>query len=105
MISIETATTIIEVSQAAVHELRKITGFDGIMMYRIDEEWNGTVIAEEKVPKLENYLGHTFPASDVPKQARELYLKNPYRLIPDRQYEPIRLYAVVNPLRHFVPTT
>lgn len=82
MATIESAETIEEASDAAVHELRKITGFNGIMMYRFDEEWNGTVIAEEKEGNLENYLGHTFPASDVPKQARELYLKNPYRLIP-----------------------
>lgn len=99
MAAIESATTIEEASQAAIHELRKITGFDGIMMYRFDEEWNGTVIAEEKkqVPELENYLGHTFPGSDVPKQARDLYLKNPYRLIPDREYSPVRLYPVLNP--------
>ncbi|WP_295718760.1 GAF domain-containing protein [Mucilaginibacter sp.] len=98
MAAIESASSVIEVSQAAVHELRKVTGFDGIMMYRFDDDWNGTVIAEEKVDELENYLGHTFPGSDVPKQARDLYLKNPYRLIPDRQYEPIRLYPVVNPV-------
>ncbi|NCD72554.1 GAF domain-containing protein [Mucilaginibacter agri] len=98
MAAIESAETIIEVSQAAVHELRKITGFDGIMMYHFDEDWNGTVIAEEKEGNLENYLGHTFPASDVPKQARDLYLKNPYRLIPDQKYEPVRLYPVINPV-------
>ncbi|WCT10690.1 GAF domain-containing protein [Mucilaginibacter jinjuensis] len=98
MATIESAETINEASQAAVHELRKITGFDGIMMYRFDEDWNGTVIAEEKEGNLENYLGHTFPASDVPKQARDLYLKNPYRLIPDREYEPVRLYPVINPV-------
>ncbi|WP_114941825.1 GAF domain-containing protein, partial [Mucilaginibacter endophyticus] len=86
-------------SQAAVHELRRITGFDGIMMYRFDEDWNGTVIAEEKdAPELEHYLGHTFPGSDVPRQARDLYLKNSYRLIPDRDFTPVRLYPVMNPV-------
>ncbi|GAA4328839.1 hypothetical protein GCM10023149_33050 [Mucilaginibacter gynuensis] len=98
MAAMESAETIEEVSRTAVYELRRITGFDGVMMYRFDEEWNGTVIAEEKEGNLENYLGHTFPASDVPKQARELYLKNPYRLIPDRQYVPVRLYPVINPV-------
>jgi len=99
MAAIEAGNTIEEVSQSAIRELRKITGFDGIMMYRFDEEWNGTVIAEDKTDEgLEHYLGHTFPGSDVPRQARELYLKNPYRLIPDREYEPIRLQPVVNPV-------
>lgn len=100
MAAIERADTIEDVSRAAISELRKLTGFDGMMMYRFDSEWNGTVIAEEKVPELENYLGHTFPASDVPRQARELYLKNPYRLIPDRDYQPVRLYPIINPVTH-----
>ncbi|WP_413666732.1 GAF domain-containing protein [Mucilaginibacter sp. Mucisp86] len=98
MAAIEAAETIEDASRTAVHELRKITGFDGVMMYRFDEDWNGTVIAEEKEGDLEHYLGHTFPASDVPKQARELYLKNSYRLIPDREYLPVRLYPVINPV-------
>lgn len=99
MAAIEAAETIEYASQAAIHELRRITGFDGIMMYRFDEDWNGTVIAEEKdAPELEHYLGHTFPGSDVPRQARDLYLKNPYRLIPDRDFTPVRLYPVMNPV-------
>lgn len=99
MAAIESADTIESASQAAVQELRRLTGFDGVMMYRFDEEWNGTVIAEEKdAPELEHYLGHTFPGSDVPRQARDLYLKNPYRLIPDRDFTPVRLYPVMNPV-------
>lgn len=95
--AIEAAETIEEVSSAAVHELKKLTGFDGIMMYKFDTDWNGKVIAQEKSdPALEDYLGHTFPASDIPKQARELYLKNPYRLIPNRDYKPLRLYPIIN---------
>ncbi|MBE9583231.1 GAF domain-containing protein [Mucilaginibacter sp. JRF] len=95
---LEACNTVEEVSRIAVAETRKITGFDGVMMYRFDEDWNGTVIAEDKTDQLEHYLGHTFPASDIPKQARQLYLKNPYRLIPDRSYQPVRLYPIVNPL-------
>ncbi|MCC8409296.1 GAF domain-containing protein [Mucilaginibacter sp. UR6-1] len=95
---LEACTTAEEVSRVGITEIRKITGFDGVMMYRFDEDWNGTVIAEEKVPELEHYLGHTFPASDIPRQARQLYLKNPYRLIPDRTYKPISLYPIVNPV-------
>jgi len=97
MAAIESSDDIIEVSKIAVSELKKITGFDGIMMYQFDSDWNGTVIAQEKSdPALEDYMGHTFPASDIPRQARELYLKNPYRLIPQRDYQPIKLYPVVN---------
>jgi light-regulated signal transduction histidine kinase (bacteriophytochrome) len=95
---IENANTVKESCEAAINELRKISGFDGVLMYRFDRDWNGTVIAETKDERLEPYLGQTFPASDIPKQARDLYLKNPYRLIPNRDFKPNRLYPVINPL-------
>jgi light-regulated signal transduction histidine kinase (bacteriophytochrome) len=67
------------------------------MIYRFDKEWNGTVIAEDMETEMESYYGFTFPASDIPRQARELYLRNPYRFIPDRNYQPVKLYPVINP--------
>ena len=96
--AIEHADTVQKVCEVAVHELRKLSGFDGVLMYKFDENWNGTVIAEEKDERLEPYIGQTFPASDVPKQARNLYLKNPYRLIPNRNYKASPLYPVINPI-------
>lgn len=98
--ALEIANTVQQVCDTAITELRKLSGFDGILMYSFDEGWNGTVIAEDKGDLLEPYLGQTFPASDVPRQAREMYLKNPYRLIPNRAYQPIRLYPVINPISH-----
>lgn len=98
MAAIDAAETIKSVCEVAVHELKRLSGFDGMLMYRFDGDWNGTVIAEEKDSRLDAYIGQTFPASDVPRQARELYLKNPYRLIPNRQYQPVKLYPVINPV-------
>jgi light-regulated signal transduction histidine kinase (bacteriophytochrome) len=43
-------------------------------------------------------MGLKFPASDIPKQAREMYRKNPYRFIPNVDYQPVRLYPVLNPV-------
>ncbi|RZM04542.1 MAG: GAF domain-containing protein, partial [Pedobacter sp.] len=99
-LALDAANSIQEVCEIAVHELRKISGFDGVLMYRFDKDWNGTVVAEEKDERLQPYIGQSFPASDVPKQARALYLKNPYRLIPNRDYVQSRLYPVINPLSH-----
>ncbi|WP_293304986.1 GAF domain-containing protein [Pedobacter sp. UBA5917] len=96
--AMESASTLEEVCNVAIRQLRKVSGFDGVRMYQFDASWNGTVIAEEISGALESYLGQTFPASDVPKQARALYLKNPFRLIPNRAYQPVRLYPVINPL-------
>ena len=98
MAAIEQAGTVQKVCELSIRELKKFSGFDKIMMYKFDENWNGTVIAEVSNEGMEPYLGLTFPASDIPKQARDLYLKNPYRLIPSRLYTPVRLYPVRNPV-------
>ena len=90
--------TLKDVCLVAARELKKVTGFDKVMIYRFDEEWNGTVLAEEAEDDMERYLGLTFPASDIPKPAREMYVKNPYRLIPNREYENVKLYPLINPV-------
>jgi light-regulated signal transduction histidine kinase (bacteriophytochrome) len=86
------------VCQIAALEIKQLSGFDRVMIYQFDYLWNGTVIAEARENDLEPYYGLRFPASDVPRQTRELYYRNPYRLIPDRDFAPVRLRPVVNPL-------
>lgn len=96
--AINRAQDVQEICETAISELKRISGFDKIMLYKFDEHWNGEVIAEVMEPGMESYLGQHFPASDIPKQARELYRKNAYRLIPTRDYLPVKLYPVVNPV-------
>jgi light-regulated signal transduction histidine kinase (bacteriophytochrome) len=87
-----------EVCEVAAKELEQWTSFDKVMIYRFDENWNGTVLAEEAEQGMEAYYGLTFPASDIPKPARDMYVNNPYRLIPNRGYAPVKLYPLLNPL-------
>jgi light-regulated signal transduction histidine kinase (bacteriophytochrome) len=98
MAAIEACTTTDQTSQVVAKEIKKLSGFDKVMVYCFDKDWNGDVLAEEAEPGMESYLGLKFPASDIPKPARELYKKSPYRLIPNIAYEPARLYPVLNPL-------
>lgn len=63
--------------------LRALVAYDRVMVYRFTEDGSGQVIAERKAAHLESFLGQFFPASDIPKQARELYLKNSLRIISD----------------------
>ncbi len=97
MASIDAVTTTEDTCWVVAQELKALSGFDKVMIYRFDENWNGDVIAEAKEPEMDSYLGLKFPASDIPKQARELYKKTPYRLIPAVDYEPVKLYPVLNP--------
>lgn len=96
--TLKQASTTLQLADIAVKQLKKFSGFDRIMIYQFDSLWNGTVIAEAKEEDMDSYLDLRFPASDVPKQARDLYFKNPYRLIPTRNYTPVRLIPVLNPL-------
>lgn len=97
MAAIEVTTNVKDACQITIEEIRKLADFDSVLLYQFDEEWNGTVIAETNSKQQSVYLGLKFPASDVPKKARDLYLKNIFRLIPNRNYKPIKLFPVINP--------
>ena len=88
-------------TERACHALaaavRRQSGFDRVMVYRFDEDWNGQVIAEDRVAGVQSYLGHAFPASDIPAQARALYLRNTIRIIPDARYRPSPISPPLNP--------
>ena len=97
MANMEAADSTDSLCGIALREFKKISGFDRIMIYQFDHNWDGIVVAETLEEGMEPYLGLRFPASDVPRGARELYKKNPYRLIPNREYEPVKLYPFINP--------
>jgi two-component system, chemotaxis family, sensor kinase Cph1 len=100
MLKLQAATNVSEVSQILAKEVKKITGFDRVMVYRFDRNWNGTVIAEEKQEYLTSYLGLYYPASDIPQQARKLYTENWLRLIPNVNYQPAIIIPTNNPLNN-----
>ncbi|NDK55657.1 GAF domain-containing protein [Pontibacter fetidus] len=92
------AETIEELAQRFTEEFKKLTGFDKVMVYQFDPQWNGIVIGQAEEDDMDDYMGLRFPASDVPRQARDLYFRNPYRLIPTREYTPVKLVPVINPV-------
>ncbi len=64
-------------------QVRTLTGYDRVMIYRFDPQGNGEVIAESVRSGIETFIGLHYPASDIPQQARALYLVNPFRIIAD----------------------
>ena len=66
--------------------IRKLVGYDRVMVYRFDETYSGTIIAEDRVSEIEPYLGLRYPASDIPEQARQLYLEQRVRILVDVDY-------------------
>ncbi|SAL00327.1 ATP-binding protein [Caballeronia ptereochthonis] len=87
-----------ELAALAVREVRAITGFGRVMLYRFDDEGRSHVIAEDRDESYPSFLHQFFPASDIPRQARALYLRNRIRLVADVNYKPARLVPGVNPV-------
>jgi chemotaxis family two-component system sensor kinase Cph1 len=81
----------------AARTARKASGFDRVLIYRFDAEFNGAVVAEDGNGRLPAYLGLHFPASDIPAQARDMYRRSRLRLIPNADYEPVPILPACGP--------
>ena len=78
--------------------IAKFTGYGRVMVYKFDRDWHGHVVGEFlSDPALGSYMGHHFPASDIPEQARALYTKNWLRIIPWVDYTAASLVPPLNP--------
>lgn len=97
MQSLKTCHQVNELCDVLARNVRQITSYDRVMVYQFDEEWNGKIIAESRRPELYSFFGHHFPASDIPAQARKLYLTNVLRMIPDVDYVPVDIVPQINP--------
>jgi two-component system, chemotaxis family, sensor kinase Cph1 len=95
---LQEADTLQHLCQAVVNHIHRLTGFERVMIYRFDEQWNGCVYAEAKHEELTPFLHLNYPASDIPSQARDLYVQNGLRIIPDASYQPATLIPPLNPL-------
>lgn len=96
--TIQNAKNFQELCQFVVKEVRNITGFDRVMLYRFDPAGHGTVLAEEKLDSMTSWLNLNYPAEDIPPQARQLYSINLLRLISDVNYKPVAIVPALNPL-------
>ena len=90
---VQASQSLTELLQNTARRVKDITGFDRVMVYRFSADWHGQVIAEEREPHLEPFLGLHYPASDIPKQARELYKVNLVRLIANVDSNPSRILS------------
>ncbi|MDX2100647.1 MAG: ATP-binding protein [Leptolyngbyaceae cyanobacterium bins.59] len=97
---LESNASLRDFCQIIVREVRNVTGFDRVMLYKFDDDGHGEVLAEEKLDSMEPYLGLHFPESDIPQPARKMFVSNWIRVIPDAQIEGVDLYPAQNPITH-----
>lgn len=95
---IQEASTLQQMSKIVVEEIRKITGFDRVMIYRFDPQGSGVVIAEDKEDKLNSWLNLHYPATDIPLEARELFTFNSLRLVPNIGQPTVAVVPIDNPM-------
>lgn len=87
--------------QVAVDAVREITGYSRVMIYRFLHDWSGKVISESRTENMTSFLGLHFPASDIPKQAREIMRLVPARTIGSTSDDKVRIVTlpeIKNPL-------
>ena len=92
------AASVRALCEAGARWLREITGYDRVMVYRFHADAHGEVIAEARDPALRPFLGLHYPASDIPAQARALFISNSLRMIADVEYRPVPLHAAAGAL-------
>lgn len=95
---IQSARTLTQMYDAAAQQVRRINGFDRVMVYQFDADGHGSVVAESKRDDLDALLGLHYPASDIPAQARRLYTLNLLRLIADVEDMPSDIVPILNPV-------
>lgn len=98
LLKINDMQDIVEMSLLAAEQIRDIAGFGRVMVYQFDRDGHAQVLAESRADGYDSYLGLRFPASDIPRQARELYMLNRIRLIQDANYTPARIEPAMNPV-------
>lgn len=91
---LQQAGEVLELAALAAEEMKRLTGFGRCLVYRFDEAGHGEVLAEQIDEGYDSYSGHHFPASDIPQQARDLYVLNQFRLIPEANYTPVPLVCI-----------
>jgi chemotaxis family two-component system sensor kinase Cph1 len=82
----ERTANLLSLCDRAATEFRRLTGFDRVMIYRFLDDDAGAVLAEDVADGMPSFLHHHFPGSDIPAQARALYVRNLVRVIPDVAY-------------------
>ena len=97
LLRVQRASGLSELAAIITQEMRRTTGFDRVMFYRFHEDGSGSVDAEARDAAHEPYLGLRYPASDIPAQARRLYLQNWLRLIFDAEQKPARIVPALRP--------
>lgn len=86
---IDRARTFADFLNEGARLIRAYTGYDRVMVYRFAADGSGEVAAESCRSSIGSFKGLHYPATDIPAQARALYLRNLLRVITDVNAKPV----------------
>ncbi|WP_244465797.1 histidine kinase dimerization/phosphoacceptor domain -containing protein [Devosia soli] len=95
---LERTVTIEALSTEAARVFQQLTGYSRVMLYRFLDGDAGVVLGESISDQSPSFMHHHFPASDIPRQARALYVRNKVRVIADVGYEPAPIVSASSDL-------
>ena len=89
---LDQAQTMAAFFNEGARQVKALTGYDRVMVYRFAPDESGEVVAEAAKPGIGNFLGLHYPASDIPRQARQLYARSLLRVISDVDAAPVPIH-------------
>lgn len=92
--TLERSSSLSELCQQAARAFQGLTGYSRVMVYRFIDDDAGVVVGESLSGPSSSFMNHHFPASDIPRQARALYVRNPVRVIADVNYTPVPIVGI-----------
>ncbi len=91
---IDACNNVAEIAQKTCEEFKKITACNRVLIYKFDEfDLTGIVVGEKVDKGIDSYIGLRFPASDIPKNVRSMYLEQSLRYIPSCEQTPIKILS------------
>ena len=93
---LEQAADLTQFYNEGARQMRALTGFDRVMLYRFAEDGSGEVVSESAKGGIGSFLGLHYPATDIPKQARELYKRSLLRVITDISAVPVPIIPALD---------
>ncbi|MCC9167873.1 ATP-binding protein [Pontibacter harenae] len=94
---LNTIESVEELGEAAAETVMDMLDYDQVYIMRFDTDWHTEVIAECRKEGMTSYLGHHFPATDIPEPARALLLEKKVRQIPNVGAQAVEIIPYVNP--------
>ena len=97
--TLERSGSLADLAARAAKIFQDLTGYSRVMIYQFVDDEAGVVLGESISDQSSSFMNHHFPATDIPRQARALYVRNRVRVIADVHYAPAPVISASSELK------